>query len=267
MEKEVKNNISFPFRLILISILFTIVIVSCFKNEEETSYMNIIPEETFISILTELHLSNALFALPKIRIRYMEGDTSRIYIEIIESHGYSKEAMDTTLQYYYIKKPKKLIKIYDQILGELTEIQTRLDIENQNPIKKLPDQWPDRKFYQLPSDAGSENCDFELELIPPCSYILEFTATMYPDDQSFNPHFTASLIYTDTPGLKKKKNLDVLRYIKDGQPHKYRINGSLLGEAPVILKGDFYNYFSDPDYGRAHARIENVSFYYTGTIR
>lgn len=267
MEKEVKSNVRSSLKLIVISVLFAILIVSCFKNKEEPRYRNIIPEETFISILEELHLSNGLFAIPTIKTRYLENDTSRIYIEIIESHGYSKESMDTTLQYYYIKKPKKLIKIYDQILGELTEMQARLEIENQDPIKDLPNHWPYSLSCQVPSGDDRKNCDFELELIPPGTFILEFTATVYPDDQSFNPCFTASLIYTDTPDFKKNKSLDELRYIKDGHPHRYRITGSLSGEEPVILKGGFYNYFSDPDYGITHARIEDITFYYTGTMR
>ncbi len=267
MGKEVKNSARLLLKLIMMSVLFTTVIVSCFKNEEETRYKNIIPEKTFISILTELHLSNGLFALPKIRTRYMEGDTSRIYIEIIESHGYSKEAMDTTLQYYYIKKPKRLIKIYDQILGELTEAQARLEIENQDPMKYVPNQWPYSTFYQLTSTNGSDNCDFEVELIPPGTYILRFTAIVFPDDQSYNPSFTCSLFYPDNPDFKKEKPLETIKFIKDGQPHKYRINGSLTGTIPVILRGNFYDFFSDPDYGDIHARIENISLYYTGTIR
>ena len=264
MVKEVKNS---PLKLMVISVLLAVLIGSCFKNKEEPRYRNIIPEETFISILKELHLSNGLFDLPGIKSRYLGNDTSRIYIEIIESHGYSKESMDTTLQYYYIKKPKKFIKIYDQILGELTEIQARLEIENQDPRKNLPNQWPYSISCQLPSGGDRKYCDFELELIPPGTFILEFTAIVYPDDQSFSPCFEASLIYTDTPDLKKNKSLDELRYIKDGHPHRYRITGSLSGKTPVILKGGFYYYYSDPDYGEIHARIEDITFYYSGTIR
>lgn len=264
MEKKVKNS---PLKRIVISVLFAVLIVSCFKNEEEPGYRNIIPEKTFISILKELHLSNGLFTLPEIKSRYLENDTSRIYIEIIESHGYSKESMDTTLQYYYIKKPKKLISIYDQILGELTEIQARLELETHDPMKTMPNQWPYSISCQLPSGGDPNNCDFTLELIPPGTFILEFTAIVYPDDQSFSPCFEASLIYTDTPDLKKNKSVDELRYIKDGHPHRYRITGSLSGETPVILKGGFYSYCSDPDYGKIHARLEDITFYYTGTIR
>lgn len=245
------------------SVLLTIVIVSCFKNKEETGYKTIIPEKTFVSILKELHLSNGLFTVQGIRTRYLEGDTSRIYIEIIESHGYSKEAMDTTLQYYYIKKPKRLIKIYDQILGELTEIQARLEIENQDPAKLVPDKWPYSTFYQLPL-GGSDNCNFELKLIPPGTFILEFTAIVFPDDQSYNPCFTGFILYPDS---QKEKILDNIEYIKDGQPHKYRINETLERKPEAILSGNFYNYFSDPDYGGTHARIENISLYYSGTIR
>jgi len=262
------NSARFSLKLILILGLCSVIIVSFFKGHGEAKHKSIIPEKSFVSILKELHLSNALFVIPKIRIQYMEGDTFRIYKEIIESHGYTKEAMDTTLQYYYIKKPKKLISIYDQILGEFTEMQSRLEIETLQPQKDIIlNQWPGDEFFELLYTGESEKSKFELTLIPPGDFILKFTATVFPDDQSFNPCCTANLIYADTPDFKKKKNLPVLKYIKDGLPHEYRIQGELTGKVPVILKGSFYDYFSDPDYGKIHSRIENISFLYSGTIR
>lgn len=261
------NSVRFSLKLILILGLSSVIIVSCFKEHREPKYKNIIPEKSFVSILKELHLSNGLFDLPKIRIQYMQGDTFRIYKEIIESHGYTKEAMDTTLQYYYIRKPKKLIRIYDQILGEFTEMQSRLEIETRQPKDIIPNQWPGDEFFELYYTGKPEKSDFELTLIPPGDFILKFTVTVFPDDQSFNPCCAANLIYADAPDFKKKKNLPVLGYIKDGLPHEYRIQGELTGKVPVILKGSFYDYFSNPDYGKIHTRIENISFLYSGTIR
>ncbi len=261
------NSARFSLKLIPVLVLFSVMIVSCFKRKEEADYKKMIPEKAFVSILKELHLSNGLFDLQMIRIQYMVSDTFRIYKEIIESHGYTREAMDITLQYYYIKKPKKLISIYDQILGEFTEMQSRLEIADLQPRNLIPNQWPGNKFYELPDAMGSEKSDFELTLNPPGNFILNFTVTVFPDDQSYNPCFTAFLTYSGTPYLKKKKNLPVLRYIKDGQPHEYKVQGELTGKAPVILKGSFYDYFSDPDYGKIHSRIENISFLYPGTIR
>ena len=263
MNKEVKDNGRFTLKLILILVLFPILVISCFNREEVPRNKNIIPEKTFVSILKELHLSNGLFSLPKIRSR-LEGDTSMIYIEIIESYGYSKEAMDTTLQYYYIKKPKRLIRIYDQIMGEFTAIQAQLQNENQQLRVTMPNEWTGEKFLELPGDEGSEDINFELELTPPGYYSLRFTATVFPDDQSFKPSCTVVLVYTDVPGPQKRKILPAIRYIKDGHPHDYKIEGTLTGKAKIILKGSFYSFMSDPDFGRPDARIENISFFYSG---
>lgn len=249
-------------KLIPLLVLFMILVAACFKRKDETDYKNIIPEKTFISILEELHLSNGLFNLPKIR-SHLEGDTSMIYIEIIESHGYSKEAMDTTLQYYFIHKPKRLIKIYDQIMGELTALQSLLQNETEQQDFTMPDQWTGEKVLEFPGDEESEDNDFDLELSPPGFYSLRFTATVFPDDQSFNPCCTASLVYTDNSDSEKNKDLPILRYIKDGYPHEYKIEGSLSGKTKVILKGNFYHYSSDPAFGKRQARIENISFFFS----
>lgn len=262
MKVKQKNRISNLSKIIPLLMLLMLLDASCFKTKDDTSYRNIIPEESFVSILKELHLSNGLLTLPDIR-KQLEGDSLMIYIEIIESHGYSKETLDTTLQYYFMKNPKKLIRIYDRMVGDFTALQTQLQSEQKQPESIMPDQWEGEKVLEFPGDEESGNNDFQLTFTSTGYFSLRFTATVFPDDQTFNPSFTGTLITTDARGSVSEKNLYVLKYLKDGHPHEYKIEGSASGKTSIVLRGRFYNYSSDPVFGNSHARIENISFFYS----
>ncbi len=267
MNKNIRNIFVFPAKIFFAAIIILVMAGSCFKKTEKTSYKEIIPEKDFVSILTDLHLTNGLLALPEMRTRFMIHDTSRLYIKIIESYGYSTEAMDTTIQYYYIKKPKELIKIYDQILGKFSEMEIRLGQEFLKSPEYVADQWKGEPVYMLPDPMGAEKPGFEMTLIHPGNYTLTFSVTINPDDQSYNPCFTAWFCNSDSLETGRKNYLSSIRYIKDGRPHIYTVTGTLTDDTSVIFKGWLYDYASNPDYGEQNARIENISFYYSGTVR
>ncbi len=267
MNKKIRNIFVYPVRGILASVFVLLVAGSCFKKTEKTRYREIIPEKDFVSILTDLHMTNGLFTLPKMRIRFMIHDTSELYVEIIESYGYSTEAMDTTIQYYYIKRPKKLIQIYDQILGKFSEMETRVEQEYFGSPDYVADQWKGEPSYLLPDPGGAEKPYFEMTLIQPGTYALKFTVTVYPDDQSYDPRFTAWFSNADSSENGRKNYLPAIRYIKDGRPHTYTVAGTFTSNPSVVLKGWLCDYGSNPYYGEQNARIEEISFYYSGVVK
>ena len=77
-------------------------------------------------------------------------DSILSYIYIIENHGYSKEIMDKTMKYYFIKNPKKLIKIYDQVLGILSEMESLVEKEAVLTAVHIKNLWTGEEFYSFP---------------------------------------------------------------------------------------------------------------------
>jgi hypothetical protein len=254
-------------KIVLASVFILMTAVSCLKSPDKTHYRNLIPEKDFISILTELHLTNGLFAIPEFRTQHMINDTSQLYVEIIESYGYTTQAMDTTIQYYYIKKPKKLIQIYDQILGKFSELETRVEKQFLGSAEFVADQWNGPAIVFLPDPGGKEKADFELTFISPGTYSLTYTVTIYPGDQSYDPCFSAWLCNTDSIRTGKKNYLPSIRYIKDGKPHTYTVTGTYPDIARAVFKGRLCDYGSNPDAGEQNAVIENISFFYSGTVK
>jgi hypothetical protein len=254
-------------RIFIVSVLILLMAGSCFQREEKTRYKGLIPEKDFISILNDLYLTNGLFALPYIRTQYMIKDTSQLYVDIIEGYGYTTGAMDTTIQYYYIKKPKKLIKIYDEMLARFSEIEILVEKEYMASPDYVADQWNGKPSYLLPDSGGVEKPGFELTMINAGDYALKFSVTVYPDDQSYNPGFTAWICNADSSETGVRTHFQSIRYIKDGRPHSYTIAGSHTGKTGIVFKGFLYDSGSNPDSGEKNATIENISFYYSGTVR
>ena len=106
---------------ILICLLF-----AC-SNSDEKIPENILSENTFESILKEIHLAEATFELYKTKgMGKAQNELANSYQNIYSEYAISEEDFKTTLEYYSVN-PEKLEKIYDKILKELTKERATLN--------------------------------------------------------------------------------------------------------------------------------------------
>lgn len=247
-------------RIIILTAFFIATLSGSCKNIGEPKEKRLIPEKALISILADVYLADGLLSLPEIREMFSSRDSVMNYIDIIKSHGYSKERMDMTIKYYIISKPKRLDKIYDQVLAQLSEMETRL--VNDTEINEVSETtlFKLKPSYSLPDPDGLERPGFDLVLTPPGYYNLTFTVTVYQDDESVNPCFTAFLCNSDTSKSKRPDYLSSIKYQKNGLPCTYTVSGKIEKNGSQILKGWFYDYENRPDLPGQHAKIENISF-------
>jgi len=240
--------------------------VSCFKITGGREFENLIPDKDFESILYELHLTNGLMSLPGMRNRYSDQDTTGLYVRIIEGYGYRTGQMDTTIQYYYIKKAKRLIKIYDQMLARFSEIQARVDQKYVSTSDNVVNQWKGNHYCFLPDTGTIEKPFFEITLATQGTYSLTFSVTVLPDDQTKDPCFRAWLCNADSTETGTKYYLPSQEYLKDGHPHFYTVTGTHTTMERVVIKGCLYDFSNNPDAGVQNAVIENITFYYSGRL-
>jgi hypothetical protein len=231
---------------------------ACTGRKNKAEHKNIIPEKDLISILSDVYLADGLLSLSSINYKFSQGDTLSSYIDIIKGYGYTKSQMDRTMRYYFIKKPRKLIKIYDRVLGGLSETESKVDKEYSKVMGEGQNLWPGKSFYSFPDPAGEDSTwiDFPLNYAP--AYHLKFTLTIYPDDQSVNPHLDLFFSHSDTAGNEKRIKISTLPYIKDGKPHAYNILSIHKLPPPISLKGWFINLEETAPYREKHFRIENI---------
>ena len=246
---------------ILTLTIISIISGSCSSRKSKAEHKNIIPEKKLISILTDFHIADGLLALPKIRYMYSESDTLGPYIDIIEKYGFTKDQMDRTMRYYFIKQPKKLVEIYDKVLGRLSVLESRVqkEIPDMRPVQI--NLWKGESSYTFPDPSGNKSAWFNIPVYYTGTYTFEFTITIYPDDQIINPQVGAFFCSPDSTFTGKRDYFSTLSFLKDGKRHQYSLTKVLKGPFPVNLMGWFIDIENQASYLAKHFRVEKIALH------
>jgi hypothetical protein len=175
--------------------------------------------------------------------------------------------MDKTMEYYFIRNPKKLISIYDQVLANLSEMETRFENESALPIDDPINLWPGKESYYFPDILVPDSTQFEININKRGIYSLAFSAILYPDDQSYNPRITIYSCHPDSIKTGKKHYIETINYLKDGNQHNYQLTINVLKHNPMLLRGRLYNFDNNPEKSEQHMIINNISLIYNKTLR
>ncbi len=211
-----------------------------------------------IDIITDLYITDGLLVMPIVHQLYdTKKDTLSAYKDVIKSHGYSKDDFDKTLRFYFIKKPKQLMKIYEQALARMSEMETRYDQEASQLQAKLSEYWNGPQVLASPGNA-SDSARFDIKVVFWNIYYLSFTATVFPDDETISPK---PLIYTTNADSVKSGSryyIKTLEYIKDGRPHRYKYQINDQAKTRLRMQGDLFESGNNPAL-KKHFIIENIS--------
>jgi len=243
---------------IFILVIISVIAGSCSSRKNKVDTKNIIPEKELVPILTELFLTDGLLIIPRVNQWYSQSDTLEAYRDVLKSHGYTKEDMDKTMMYYFMRNPKKLIKIYDQALGILSEMETRNDVEVSLLQTKEANLWKGKDSYFIPDSSFSGFSGLEVTLSNTGIYNLTFTATLSAVDVSLNPHSSFYTCHPDSTETGKRHYIKPITYIKDGRAHTYRIEIKASNRSPLLLRGLFYDSDNSPNETGIFMRVENI---------
>lgn len=248
---------------LIILILLSVVSVACSSRENKLDHRDMIPEKELTSILTDIYITDGLLSLPRINNLFPHLDSLPEYKKVIENHGYTKETMDKTIKYYFVKKPKQLIKIYDQVLAILSEMESRYEREVTLMQGKISNLWKGNDLYLFPDPSVVDSTDFDITVVMSGIYTLSFTLTLYPDDQSVNPRLTAYKCNPDSIESGKRQYIKTINYIKDGQPHTYSLTINAAKKSDYHLRGLLYDFDNSKDDWGKHVKIEKIFYTYT----
>ena len=246
-------------------ILISQLIRGCDKQKIKVDKKNIIPEKELISLLVDIYIADGLLSNQKIKLQFSSLDSISTYYQVIEKHGYTKEMMDKTMQYYFIKDSRKLNKIYDQVLGIISEMESRVQKDYRSEQIHLSNLWPGKDFYAMPSVTGNDSANFDLPDTKPGTYTLSFTTIVYPDDQTINPSPGIYLVARDSLLTGKRKYFKSFEYLKDGQPHAYNIIMNVPHDKTIQIRGSLFDVHNMNVIWR-HYRIENIVLTFSQVI-
>jgi hypothetical protein len=116
----------------LIFVLLAIFLSSCFQDKAPE---NVISEEDMVEIIIDMHLTDGLFTITKVRKDLAQKDSLNYYNEIFLKYGYTRQDFDTSV-YYYSKNINEYDKIYQEVLNRLNEMETELRQETKGKFEK-----------------------------------------------------------------------------------------------------------------------------------
>jgi hypothetical protein len=245
--------------IVAIILVLSVLSGACTARRNQVVRKNRIPEKDLVPILTEMYTGDGLLSLPEISYRFADKDSVSTYIDILEKYGYTKEIMDRTMRYYFIKKPNKLVKIYDRVLGTLSAMESRIDREIPIFEKQVLNLWKGQSAIYFPDNNYNDTSAINIPLNYLMTYYLKFTLTIYPDDQTPDPRPGIYYTFPDS-SAGNIHYLTSFPYLKDGRPHNYNFQLRLNKPVPVILKGWFINTENLNPGARKHYTIENIIF-------
>jgi len=247
-------------RFIYISLIaLSLILYSCESRRTKLDRKNLIPEKELVPILTDIYMTDGLVSTPRVILKYTQSDSISTYNSVIEKHGYTREEMDKTIRYYFIKKPKKLITIYDKVLAKLSIIESRLQKELALKRSRAGNLWPGSESYYFPDPSGTDSTVFDLTLRQPGFYTLTADITLFPDDQSLNTRMDAFTCNPDSLETGKRNYAEPVSYIKDGHEHKYSMVFSVPLRTIIHVRGSLYDFDNCPDDWGKHIVIQNIS--------
>lgn len=230
--------------------------VSCSGRRTKLDKKDLISQSDMIVILTDIYLTDGLLNLSDIQMKHASKDSVITYMEVIGNHGYTREQLDKSLQYYFINKPKKLQTIYEQVLRRLTELQSEVQARTER-LPEVVNLWPGRFTYSLPQDGITDMISFEHLLADTGLYTLSLGAVVFEDDQSLNPRITVWFWKPDTTETGTLSYWQEIPLPKDGVLRQYTISATVPDTSYVSIRGNLLNH--DPKTGRweKHSRIDN----------
>jgi hypothetical protein len=246
-------------RFTAISLLILALLAdSCSTRKNRVEHSNMIPEKELAGLITELYLTDGLLSIPKTSQLYSLSDTLKAHRDVFKKHGYTKEMMDMTLKYYYVKKPKELIKIYDQVLGILSEMQSRYEAEVVQIQSRMANIWEGENSYLLPDGSGIDSASFVLKAGSQGIYYLKYNVTLSPVDLSYNTRPKVYTCHPDSIETGRRHYIKTIEYFNNGLPHNYTLEIRVPEKSNYYIKGWFYDSGSNPDESLRSLRIEKI---------
>jgi hypothetical protein len=225
-------------RFLQIILLITIILlVSCYSKTNPIPNKDLVRSKDMVNILTEVHLAGGILVLPDINRRFAFKDSLSNYADIFEKYGYTREQLNNTMKYYFVKKPKQLQEIYDKVLSKLSEMDTQIDTAIYKPGERIKNLWQGKLSYSLPDDGVKERVWFDIPIQDTGTYILSTSVLVFTDDESIDPGMNVFFWKDDGTTDGVRDYWKQLSFFKDNESHQYSLTKDLTDTTFTRLRG------------------------------
>jgi len=246
--------------IVLTLTLLLTVVPSCNKTTKSgIPKSEVIPEDEMVEILGDLYLTDGLLNYPPIRTDFSKKDSVENYVDVIRKHGYTKEKVDKSIEYYFIDKPKKYSSIYDRVIEKLSGMEADVIRQLSQEANLNRNLWNGERSYSLPDVGVSNPVEFSVETAGLGEYVLKARITLYKDDQSIDPHIAVWFWYDDGTEEGMKIPWDKYELAKTGKPVTVTLRKALTDPKVTHIRGRLLNHDEQPGHWEKHAMVTNIT--------
>lgn len=246
--------------IILLCCLLITLMLSCNKTRRSgIDSSEVITEDEMVEILSDLYLTDGLLNYPPVRSEYSEKDSIETYIDVIREHGYTKEKVDKSMEYYFIDKPKKYAAIYDRVIEKLSGMEADLIQQLSKESQSNRNLWDGERTYSLPDAGVSNPIEFSVRTEGLGEYVIRFRLTLYEDDQSLDPYTDIWFWYDDGTEEGAKIPWDRYDLEKTGRPQMITLREALTDPRVTHIQGKLINHTEQQGHWEKHAIITNIT--------
>ncbi len=247
-------------KIIILSVAAIFVLMACGpsgSNKPERKMR--IPEDKLVAILTDTYLTTGMMDVQTMRETWGQRDSILNYIDVIRSHGYTYEQLETTMRYYFTNKPKKLAKIYDRVTGNLLALEVKVENERIVADSIPANLWTGKAVYDFPGESPRDSIWFDIPVEAPGEYVLRADIIIYKDDESYDPRITVYFLTSDSLGVEVRNDWDEIRLEKNGKLQKIEARKTLGTVGNTRIRGWLMNHSSQEGTWKKQATVSNIS--------
>lgn len=237
-------------RAIVLLIVGSLCLAACRNN-------GIIPENDMVRVLTKVYINEGLM---------LEIDRSNVpdnmlfYEPIVEQLGYTREQFDSSVRYYSYH-PEILDRIYDEVISDLTQIETRIAeaIEHQAEVNSR--LWPmaSNLTLQQADSMGNPHLQFEVPTTRRGLYTLSFSLQRFADDNTESPRLDAALYTADGQQFSYREHTYAIEDTARSMSFSFECTDSSINS----LRGHLYLHSTtDSTPTHRHAQFSNITLRY-----
>lgn len=111
---------------------FILIFASC--SNKEIKPKNILPSDTIINIITDMHIGDAIIIAPSVQQKPIRINSEKFYSAILSKHNVTKSVFEDNIA-YYSSDTAQFKKIYEVVIQKLNTLQENL-MKNDSIAKK-----------------------------------------------------------------------------------------------------------------------------------
>ncbi|MBN1596777.1 MAG: DUF4296 domain-containing protein [Bacteroidales bacterium] len=168
-------------------IILSILLFSCSSGRKE----NVIPKKDLVSLLVELHITDAIAMNTRYSDYFGGLDSTLLYSTVFEKYGYTKEELTNSIK-YYSKNPDDISDIYNEVFSELSKRTEDLRIKNTKySYGNTKFLWRMKNIRYIKGDTARYPSAHDIPVEGKGTYLIYATIKMLRSDESVNPRITA----------------------------------------------------------------------------